>query len=217
MRGPLRSLGPKLLVLALLSFPTTRARAADERPDSYEWALMGGFGYLGDYKGTGPTVAFEMGGRHQLDAFSYAIGLRAQYEQYQPSGIGLCSPAPFLAGACAPAAASFGFTLNETLVTIEVPFTARFGSASGTIFPYLGIAPGLLYERAEIAATNNQASEIETSGRLSIHGFAGTQIRLGPGGVFFEWGFRLSPAEHRAEGDSQFTSFLGSLGYRLSL
>jgi hypothetical protein len=218
MRGHLRSLSAKLLVLALLFFATSSARAQEERRDSYEAALMGGFGYLGEYKGTGPAVSLEVGGRHQLDAFSYSIGLRARYEQYQPSGIGLCSPAPFLAGApCAAGATSFNFTLNETLVTIEVPITVRLGSANGTIFPYLGVAPGLVFDRADIAATSNSASTIETSGRLSIHSYVGTQLRLGPGGVFFEWGLRASPAEHRAEGDSYFTSFLGSLGYRLSL
>jgi hypothetical protein len=102
-------------------------------------------------------------------------------------------------------------------MTFEVPITARLGSASGTMLPYAGIAPGLLYDRADIAATIGQAYAAETSGRLSLHGFAGTQLRLGPGGVFLEWGFRVSPVEHRAEGDSSLTSFTGSVGYRLTL
>jgi hypothetical protein len=157
---------------------------------------MIGLASTGDYLGTAPTFEFEVGGRHQLDDSSFGIALRARYEHYDTTG---------------------AVTLDESLVTLEVPVTARLGSANGTIFPYLGVAPGLIYDRANVTATIGKSYANETSGRLSLHGFAGTQLRLGPGGIFFEWGFRISPVEHRAEGDSSLTSFVGSVGYRLTL
>jgi hypothetical protein len=214
----LATFGPILVVLALLS-SANEARAQQRARDSYEEAAMAGFASTSDYLGVGPAVAFELGRRHQLDDFSVGVALRAQYERYSSAGAGACSTAPpSLSGACTRNALSFPYTFDETLVTFELPLTARLGSSSPRelIFPYAGIAPGLVYDRSNTAAGSGLYS-IETSARFSVHGFAGTQLRLGPGGVFFEWGFRVAPVEHRAEIDSHLTSFVGSLGYRLTL
>jgi hypothetical protein len=214
----LASLGPIVVVLALSSAPSD-ARGQQRARDSYEEAAMGGFASTSDYLGVGPAVAFEIGRRHQLDDFSVGVALRARYERYSNSGTGACATAPAsLSGACAPSALGFAYSFDETLVTFELPLTARLGSSSPgeIIFPYAGLAPGLVYDRSSTAAGSGLYS-IETSGRFSLHAFAGTQLRLGPGGVFFEWGFRVAPVEHRAELDSHLTSFVGSLGYRLTL
>jgi hypothetical protein len=207
------------ILAASLATLGAKEAVADETPrDSYEQAAMVGFASASDYLGTGPLFAFELGGRRQLDDFSVGVALRIQYEQFGSDRIGACSASPPpLAGPCGPDIKAFDFTLDETLLTFEVPLTARLGAASGTMLPYAGVAPGLLYDRADLAATVGQSHSTETSGRLSLHGFAGTQLRVGPGGLFVEWGFRVSPVEHRAEGESTLTSFTGAVGYRLTL
>jgi hypothetical protein len=205
---------------ALFVFSIACTARAGEPGVSYEEALMGGFATTSDYLGVGPVVEFELGGRRQLETFSSAFALRARYERYTTNAIGACYPTPVpLSGPCtSPGVSSYNFELDETLVTFELPLSLRLGSAGGTMLPYVGLAPGLVYDRRDLSSTTGRASfASEISGRASLHGFAGTQVRIGPGGLFFEWGFRVAPIEHRPEWDSHLTSFLGSLGYRLTL
>lgn len=175
------------------------ARAAEPSPYSLEEAALGGFASTSDYLGVAPTVAFEIGGRRQLPAFSVGIGMRGQYEQYSRSGA--------------------GYAFDETLFTVESPITARLGSPVSTILPYVGLAPGALYDRSESAVTTGPRSlaSREVEARFSFHAFVGTQLHVGPGGFFFEWGIRVSPVEHREAGDSHLESFTGAIGYRLTL
>ncbi len=185
---------------------------------------MGGIASASDSLGLGPSASFELGGRSQLEGFSFAFALRARYERFTSNGVATCA-ALALGCASAPGTSAYALTREETLVTVEVPVTARLGAERGTIFPYLGVAPGLVYDHHALEAAVGAASTgdargayaSETSGRLSMHAFAGTQLHVGPGGFFFEWGIRAAPIEHRPDGDSHLTTFLGSLGYRLTL
>lgn len=196
--------------VALVAFVALAAQPAlclaQLRVDTVEEALMGGVALTGDPVGNGPTAAFEIGYRHQLDGSSVGLALRAQYEHYSTKS----SLAGF--GSGPP-----GVSLDESVVDFELPITGRLGGFGGIIFPYVGIAPGIAYDHMSLAATYGQDYLGETSARPTVHGFVGTQLRLGPGGVFFEWGVRASTNEDRAEGESRLTGFTASVGYRLVL
>ena len=135
--------------------------------------------------------------------------------------MGSCFPPAPLAGPCVaqPKASSYPYGFEETLFTFELPLSARLGPPDGTILPYVGVAPGLVYDRSDVTADTGSLrfARLGTERRFSIHLLAGTQVRVGRGGFFFEWGFRTSPVERRPEGDSHLTSFEGALGYRLTL
>jgi hypothetical protein len=202
---------PSTLCAALTAFIAFTAQPAQchaqLRFDTIEEALMGGFALTGDLVGNGPTAGFEIGYRHQLEDFSVAVALRAQYESYSAT-----SSFPL-----ASHTGARGVSLDESVVDFEVPVTGRLGGLNGVVFPYIGIAPGLAYDRMNLAATYGQTYLGETSARMTVHGFVGTQLCIGPGGVFFEWGVRASTTEQRVEGDSHLTGFTASLGYRLTL
>ena len=189
-------------------------------PYSGEVALSAGAGSTGDNFGLGPAVAVEAGGRRQFDGFSVAVGLRVRYEHYEQGAMGSCSPAAPLAGPCANGAvAPYAYDVEQHLGTFELPITARLGQRDAPILPYIGVAPGVAVNRSNISAkAGGQSFTDETSsGRFTFHAFGGLQLPAGPGGFFFEVGYRVSPAAQHPEGTSHLETLLNTVGYRFTL
>ena len=57
---------------------------------------------------------------------------------------------------------------------------------------------------------------VETATRFGVQGLLGAQLRLGPGALFVEAGYRYAALQHRATGDAQLSTVTLALGFRVS-
>ena len=88
------------------------------------------------------------------------------------------------------------------------------------VLPYLGVAPGLVVDDVSLQTTLQGRNDMagDTVPRFSFEGFVGAELRATRDGRFFlEAGYRGSPTESRAWGDSHLSTLLVVVGWTFAL
>jgi hypothetical protein len=177
--------------------------------------------------GVGPDLGVEVGGRIALGPGALAFSLRGAWATYArsgtlsmpcaPAGSGgaNASPAPNAPCVSEPSQGSYDYALTELLIRVSLPLSYRMLPLSGAFNVYVGVAPTLTIQRAETTAFTQRT--VENALRFGVQGFAGAQLRLGPGAAFFEAGYAWSPVAHRATGDTALGAVQLALGYRVAI
>lgn len=175
--------------------------------------------------GVGPDLGAELGARVALGPGALAFSLRGAWVLYTsggtlsmpctPASSGAAPVAPNAPCVSQPSTGSYDWSITEVLVRVSLPVSYRFLSLAGAFNAYVGVAPTLTVQRAETTAFNQRT--VENAARFGVHGFAGVQLRVGPGAAFFEAGYAWSPVSHRATGDVSLGAVQLAVGYRLAV
>jgi len=109
---------------------------------------------------------------------------------------------------------SGAFSLRESEWGFLLSAVYRFDNALPKLTPYIGLGPGLYYQRATLTAFNGVNIESET--KLGFQLLGGADYRLGPGALFGEVRYHFSKVDFVGTGNVNVGGFLAfGVGYRL--
>lgn len=200
-----------LSALALLVL--TQAPAAPGAPaegssegDSIVLAPKAGFFQSTSSLGGAPYLGLEVGYVTPLLQRRLALVVEGSFHQPETSGT-LNDPRLTLG--------EQKYTLTERELAFMLSAVYRFERAWGSVTPYAGAGPGLYLHRATTRSFG--ATTVEKEGTVGFQFLGGTELHLGPGGLFLEAHYHFTQVSFVTTGKANVGGILGSLGYRLRL
>jgi hypothetical protein len=176
--------------------------------------------------GAGAVGGAELAYRHDFASWSFATGLRAQYESYALDGL-FAPPGPNQTYAPCTGMKYVGgdmTSFRETMASVGVPLRAQLRLAPGGI-AYLVAEPmviahaRVLYGHTTYDGQPLRTGVIASDDRqyVSVYGALGVGVPVGPGFVVFEIGGRGSVQTHIRDDKSTASGWSLILGYRVGL
>ncbi len=114
------------------------------------------------------------------------------------------------------------YEISQTNLVFALPISYRFLPHTRGIVPYFSLVPLLLVQMAERTETNEGdeqalsfAKHKRTTPLFGLAAKIGTQVRIGPGGFFFELGYRGVARNPSDPSIARATGVLFDLGYRV--
>jgi hypothetical protein len=182
-----------------------------------ELGLRGGVS-LGVQQGhPGALGGVELGTRTKLPQGSLWIALRGDYER-QPfdSGVHLSCPAK-VSGCFSSTTAPISYeTVQRDVVALSLPIGYRFADHPSRWNLYLAVNPALFLDWTRTSTEATPGKNMQGQ-RFALGGLVGAQVRLGPGGLFLEAGYRHVLWASQSSPDTAPDSLTFALGYRLFL
>jgi nucleoid-associated protein YgaU len=157
----------------------------------------------------GLAAGIELGGAQWLPKGSLHFALRLGYE-YFPVQTALAVPCPMVICPLRNATGSYTLLLDRHVARLGLPIAYHFPELQRRFQPYLGLVPEVLLDFAQ-----TREGLLQRTG-VAIGGHAGLQIRLGPGGLLLELGYRQVFMRPDARDQAPLHSLLLHSGYRFS-
>jgi len=188
------------------------------RHSQIELGAAGGLGIPHNGLGLGPSVALEINWARALGTGVLAVGLRGGYGYHRASSTAKnpCQEQPPPFGPCVDAnGGDVPWTLGLHAGTVDVPVGYRFFPQEKRWHPYFTIAPGISIAKVESRSFDLKHEQHHL--HFWVMGALGVQVRLGPGGMFFEGAYGYSPFNTDLTGSGHLGTILLRLGYRWGL
>lgn len=185
--------------------PTAGATATAPAPTESRGVLLAAkVGGIVPFDGLSPFVSVGVEVGYALPA-NLAVVLDADYTQPTKTGIEMD-----------PRVTGGSYTWKLTEQELAVMPAIEYRMHVGSITPYAGIGPRVLFARSMVRDNGTPAIEQtkEQSTRVGVGVPVGAELALGPGGVLAELLFQYGTLNHVATGDANTGALSLSVGYR---